>query len=168
MDGQSQPRDLVRSILIADYDAWEESIEIVREKYAGSDAALAVTFEDRGGRQRQGVLGLSQRLGGMWRPSGGFAGTARRPGERDVWISWGGWGQGQREHAVYGGWVADPTAVSVRATDEMTGRTLDDAVESGVVLFMYQGGFALRYGRLDLLDADGRVLRTGPLHRRPA
>lgn len=49
----------------------------------------------------------------------------------------------------------------------MTGRTLDEDVENGVVLSMYEGVFSLRYARLDLLDDEGRVLRTGPLHRRP-
>ena len=62
--------------------------------------------------------------------------------------------------------MADPTASSARATDEMTGRTLNDAVENGVVLFMYEGDFSLM-GRLQLLDTEGQVLATGPLHRRP-
>ena len=161
------PRDLVRAIVIADHSAVADSIQIVREQHAGNDAAFAVTFEDREGRQRQGVLGLSKHPEGMWRPSGGFMGTAHPPSERDVWITWGGWGGGSRKRAVYGGWVADPTASSARATDEMTGRTLDDAVENGVVLFMYEGNFSLHYGRLELLDAEGQLLRTGPLHRRP-
>ena len=63
--------------------------------------------------------------------------------------------------------MADPTAVAARATDEMTGRTLDDVVENGVVLFMYKGDFGLHYARLELVDAQAQVLRTGPLHRRP-
>jgi len=63
--------------------------------------------------------------------------------------------------------LADPTAVSARATDDMRGRTLEDVVENGVVLFMYTGEFGLHYARLELLDAEGRVLRTGPMHRRP-
>jgi len=166
MSVQPHPRDLVRVILKADYNAFENSIDIVREKHAGNDAAFAVTFEDRNGTQRQGVLGLSKRPDGAWRPSAGFMGSFHVPGERDVWISVGGWGGDSRDHAVYGGWVADPTATTARATDEMTGRTLDAAVENGVVLFMYEGGFGLHYGRLDLFDAEGRVLRTGPLHRR--
>ena len=160
------PRDLVRDIVTAGYNSFEDSIEIVREKHAGKDAAFAVTFEDQEGTQRQGVLGLSKRPEGMWRPSAGSMGTAHDPGERDVWITAGGWGGDSRDHAVYGGWVADPTAATARATDEMTGRALDDAVENGVVLFMYEGGFGLHYGRLDLFDAEGRVLRTGPLQRR--
>jgi hypothetical protein len=32
---------------------------------------------------------------------------------------------------------------------------------------MYAGDFGTRHARLDLLDADGRVLRSGPLNRRP-
>lgn len=167
MKVQANPRDLVRAIVIGDYGPFEDSIEIVREKHTGKDAAFAVTFEDRKGVQRQGVLGLRRHPGRMWRPSGAFMGSAHLTGARDVWMTWGGWGGGSQESAVYGGWVADPTAVSARATDDMRGRTLDDLVENGVVLFMYKGDFGLDYARLELLDAEGRVLRTGPMHRRP-
>lgn len=166
MKVEPHPRDIVRAIVIGDHSPFEASVEIVREKHAGKDAAFAVTFEDRKGRQRQGVLGLRKQPGGTWRPSGSFMGTAHLPGERDVWITRGGWGGDHRERAVYGGWVADPTAVAARATDEMTGRTLDDVVENGVVLFMYKGDFGLHYARLELVDAQAQVLRTGPLHRR--
>jgi hypothetical protein len=48
--------------------------------------------------------------------------------------------------------------VSARATDDLTGRTLDDVVDNGVVLFMYKGDFGLKYARLELLDAEARVL----------
>jgi hypothetical protein len=49
----------------------------------------------------------------------------------------------------------------------MTGGTMEEVVENGVALFMYAGDFGLRYARLELLDTDGRVLRSGPLNRRP-
>ena len=73
----------------------------------------------------------------------------------------GGWGHPGtgREHAVLGGWVADPTAVSARVT-EADGRTFSDDVENGVVLFFHTG---LSSARMDLLDSDGRVVRSGPL-----
>jgi len=168
MKVQANPRDVVRAVVIADHSQFEDSIEIVREKHAGKDAAFAVAFEDRNGVQRRGVFGLHKHPGGVWRRSGGgFMGSARITGDRDVWMTWGGWGGDSRERAVYGGWVADLTAVSARATDHMTGRTLHDVVENGVVLFMYKGEFGLDYARLELLDAEAQVLRTGPLHRRP-
>ena len=68
-------------------------------------------------------------------------GNARATGDRDVWMTWGGWGPAQgRERAVFGGWVSDAAAVSARVTD-MSGRTLHDEVESGVALFLYKGDF---------------------------
>jgi hypothetical protein len=167
MKVQANPHDHVRAVVIADYSPFEDSIEIVREKHAGKDAAFAVTFEDRKGVKRQGVFGLRKHPGGMWRQSGGFMGSPHLTGERDVWMTWGGWSGDSHERAVYGSWVADPTAVSARATDDITGRTLDDVVENGVVLFMYKGDFGVHYARLELLDAEARVLRTGRMHRRP-
>jgi hypothetical protein len=166
MNVQPNPRDIVRAMVIADYSPVATSIEIAREKQAGDEAAIAVAFEDGNGVQRRGVFGLRKEPDGRWRPSGGFMGSARLTGERDVWMEWGGWGGDSRKRTVLGGWVADPAAVSARATDDMTGRTLDDPVENGVVLFMYEGAFG-HYARLELLDADGQVVRAGPLNRRP-
>jgi hypothetical protein len=166
MNVQPSPHDIVRAIVTADYSPGATCIEIVKEKQAGDEAAIAVAFEDGKGVQRRGVVGLRKQPDGMWRPNGGFMGSARLTGERDVWMTWGGWGGDSRDRTVLGGWVADPTAVSARATDDMTGRTLDDPVENGVVLFMYEGEFGA-YSRLELLDAEGQLVRTGPLNRRP-
>lgn len=92
-------------------------------------------------------------------------GSERVTGDRDVWMAWGGWGPGDsQESAVAGGWVADPTAVSARLIDT-TGRTLSDEVENGVLLFMWKGNFDLHGARLDLLDADHRITRSGPMRR---
>ncbi|UUZ60901.1 hypothetical protein [Nocardioides sp. B-3] len=167
MKVQGNPRNAVRDVVIAEYSPVEDSFEIVREKHVGGDATFAVTFEDRKGAQRQGVFGLRVHRGGAWQRSGGFMGSAHLTGDRDVWQTWGGWGGGSGERAVFGGWVAIPTAVSARATDAMQGRILEDVVEDGVVLFMYKGEFGLDNARLELLDAEGRILRTGPMHRRP-
>jgi hypothetical protein len=126
---------------------------------------FAVAFEDNDRVQRRGVIGLCNHHGGTWRTSGGFMGSARVTGNRDLW-TWGGWGAGEsRERDVFGGWVADPSAVSARAIDAK-GRTLEDPVENGVALFMWKGEFNFRYARLELLDAEQPVLRTGPIHQR--
>jgi hypothetical protein len=61
---QADPSDLVRAIIIGDYSPVEDSIEIVREKHAGRDAAFAVTFDDSKGVQRHGVIGLRKPAGG--------------------------------------------------------------------------------------------------------
>ena len=48
----------------------------------------------------------------------------------------------------------------------MTGESIDDDDENDVALFMYSDTFGIHYASLELLDAEGRVLRSGP-HRRP-
>ncbi len=165
MKVKTAPQDLTRNMILADYRPIEESIRIVREKRAGKNAAFAVAFEDRDGVQRRGVLGLCRHHGGTWRPSGSFMDRARVTGDRDVWMNWGGWDNGESaERAVAGGWVADPAAISARLIDT-TGRTLSDDVANGVFLFMWKGAFDLLGARMDLLDADNRVTRSGPMRR---
>ena len=166
MKMKTDPCDLVRGVVMAEYRPAGDSIEIVREKSAGKDAAFAVAFEDRDGVQRRGVLGMCRHHSDTWRSSGAFMGSARVTGDRDVWMTWGGWGPADgRERAVAGGWVADPAAVSARLVDP-AGRALTDAVENGVFLFMWRGAFHVDDGRLELLDADGRVTRSGPMRRK--
>ena len=167
MQVQPHARDVVRAVVETDYSPLGDSIEIVGEKYAGDEAAIAVAFDDRNGWQRRGILGFRRAADETWRPSGAFMGSARPTGDLDVWMTWGGWGGDSREYTVLGGWVADPAAVAARATDAMTGRTLEEGVENGVAIFMYAGDFGTRYARLELLDAVGQVLRSGPLNRRP-
>lgn len=162
---RTDPRDLVRHLILVEHRPFEDSIRIVREKRAGKDAAFAVAFEDRDGVQRRGVLGFCRHHSDSWQPSGSFMGSVHVTGDRDVWMTWGGWGPGDsREREVAGGWVADPTAVSARLVDP-TGRTLSDEVENGVLLFMWKGALDLHLARLELLDGDGRVTRSGPMRR---
>lgn len=167
MKVQSNARDVIRAVLETNYRAVEDTIMIVSEKFAGDEAAIAVAFDDLDGVQRRGVLALRKDSGETWLASGGFMGSARPTAGRDVWMTWGGWGGDSRKMTVLGGWVADPAAVTARATDPMTGRTLEVMVESGVALFMYAGDFRTLNAWLELLDADGQVLRSGPLNRRP-
>lgn len=135
------------------------------EATAFAVAAVAIAFEDHDGIQRRGVLGLCGHHGDTWRPSGAFMGSVRVAGDRDVWMTWGGWGPGDsRERAVTGGWVADPGAASTRLVDPSR-RILSEEVENGVVLFMWKGDFDLHLARLELLDTGGRVTRSGPVRR---
>lgn len=166
MSVSPDPRDVVRALVNADYRPVGDSIVIVREKRAGNDLVVAVAFEDETGVQRRGLYGLRRYPDGAWRPSGRCMGSVRPTDERDVWMTWGGWGGDSRERSVLGGWVADASAVMARATDDVTGRTLDEPVEDGVVLFVYEGDFG-RYARMELLDSGGRAVRAGPLNRRP-
>jgi hypothetical protein len=163
----SDQREFVRAVIAADYRPFDDStIRIVREKQAGKDAAFAVAFEDRDGVQRRGLIGLCRHHKDTWRPSGGFMGSAHVTGDRDVWMTRGGWGSGDsHERSVTGGWAADPTAVAARLVDS-TGRTLTDTLENGVFLFMWRGDLNVNGARLELLDDDGHVTRSGPMRRR--
>jgi hypothetical protein len=161
MTVRTTPHDLVRAVVAEDHRPVAE-VRIVKERHGGKDAACAVAFEDRDGKLRRGIIGLCRHDGGVWRPSGACMGSARLTGARDVWMTWGGWGPAQaREHAAFGGWIADAAAVSARVTD-MSGRTLEDEVESGVVLFLHKGDFGLPDAHMELLDADDVVIRSGP------
>src|SRR3954468_20278595 len=161
MSVRSDPRDMVRALVIADYSGLETSIEIVSEKRAGNQAVIAVACEDRNGLRRCGLIGLRTQPDGRWRPTGGFMGSVHRTGERDVWMTWGGWSGDSHDRAVLGGWVADAAAVTALATDDLSGRTLEAAVETGVAVFMYDGDFEIHYARLELLDREGKLLRKG-------
>lgn len=165
MKAKTDLRDLVYNVVLSEYSPIAESIQIIRGKREGKDAAFAVAFENRDGAQRRGLVGLCRHHSKSWQPSGGFMGSTRVTGPRDVWMTWGGWGPAtSQERAVAGGWVADPAAVAARLVDT-TGRVLTDEVEQGVLLFMWKGDLDLRNAHLDLLDAEGRVLRSGPMRR---
>jgi len=45
------------------------------------------------------------------------------------------------------------------------GRVLEDVAENGVVIFIWKGDFDDSHARLELLDEDQRVIRTGPMRR---
>ena len=166
MKVQSDPRALARAAVLAEYRPASDAIEIVKEQHSGKDAVFAVAFEDRDGVPRRGLIGMCRHHSNRWQPSDAFMGSARLTEERDVWMTWGGWGPpASPERAVFGGWVADPAAASARAIDN-EGRILHDDVKDGVILFMHRGPFHLVQARLELLDAQGRVLRTGPMRRK--
>ncbi len=168
MKQKTAAHDVVHAVLAAEYHRFEGSVEIVHEKHSGKDAAFAVAFEERNGRQRRGLIGLCPHGDGMWQPSGSFMGAAHVTGSREVFMSCGGWGSGgdgSKERAVFGGWVADPSAVSARLVDSTRGDVLEETVVNGVVIFMQKGDLPLRYARVELLDSAQRVVRAGPALR---
>jgi hypothetical protein len=156
------PHPVIEMIVSVEFDPFEDSIRIVGERRLAEDAAFAVAFEDRGGVQRRGLIGLCGHEN-QWRRRGGCMGSARTTRDTDVWMTSGGWGvPGRTEAAVFGGWVADPDAAAARAVD-INGRVLDDQVHDGVAIFMYAEEFDLQHARLELRSADGELLRSGPM-----
>lgn len=157
---------VVHAVLRSDYDAAEASIEIVREEESAGDAVVAVAFRTRAGDHRRGFLSVSRDREGVWRPSGGWCGGLGTGESDGVFVTYGGWGSsGSRNHAVFGGWVADPSAFSARLIDPMTRRVLTDQVTNEVVIFMDPRELPLRYARIELLDQNQSVLRAAPAQR---
>jgi hypothetical protein len=166
MKTRTEPEGVVRAVVVTDHDAFGGSIAFVHAKHAGADAVYAVAFEQRSGRERRGFFGLRRDRDGAWQPSGAFLGSAHVTGAQEVFMTYGGWGPGTaKEHAVFGGWVADPDAVSARLADPVSGAAFSAEVVNGVVIFMSTDEVPLRYAGLELLDATGRVLRSGPARR---
>lgn len=92
MNPKTSAHDVVHAVLAAEYHPFEGSVEIVREKHSGKDAAFAVSFEERNGRQRRGLIGLCRHGDGMWQPSGAFMGDAHVTASQEVFMTYGGWG----------------------------------------------------------------------------
>ncbi len=158
-----EARDFARSKIIARHPWVERSLEVVREKRVGDDAVVALRFEDRSGRQRQALMGLRQMEGG-WRQLGSCESSPYAVNERDVWQTWGGWSSDNGRKEVAGGWVTAPSAVLIRVTDP-AGRVHEDAIEGGVAVLMWAGAFNVYEATVELLDADGQVIKAGTMRR---
>lgn len=157
-------RDYAMSTLIAEYQAVEHSIEVLRLKRDGDDAVVDARFENRSGRRVRAMVGLLE-VDGAWRDTGGFAGSDSPIGEADASWSTGGWSSSGR--SVRGFWVAHPSAVSLRLTDP-AGRVHEDNIEGGVALLMWDGDFDATRARVELLDTEGRVVKAGPVWPAPS
>ncbi len=163
---RTDPRQLVHALVLRRHQPAETSIQVVREKRAGSNAVFAIAFDDRAGEPQRALLGLSQDKDSTWHSTGGSSGSPRLARDADLWTTWGGWGppDSAGQAAVVAGWVADPDAVAARLTDT-AGYTLEDRIEHGVAVFLWTDQFNAREAHLELIDANGRVSRAGWLFR---
>lgn len=160
--------DAAREWAVDRDDLVPESFEVVREKLIGHDVVIAMTFRRRSKddvRRTCHGLAWSERDG--WRTAGGgwASSVVERP-PRGIWLTWGGWGPGSGDGLhVKSGWLADPRAVTLIATDAL-GRTIHDQIENGVAILTWQGDFAVENATAELHDADGAVLTREPLEPR--
>jgi hypothetical protein len=121
-----------------------------------------VTFAGPDGLPRFGLVGLDRRSDGLWRESGGFLSGADEAGPDEVFTVHGGWGNGRR--SVHGGWVADDHAATARLVNTVSGDVVaEDDVEGGVAILIVEGAVTRADLRVDLYDADDRLLRSGPV-----
>jgi hypothetical protein len=150
--------------LVADHRAKERSVDVVRVVRDGDDVVVAVRFEDASGRRRQAMLGFLETSSG-WRGTGGFARPAPSTDEDAAWYS-GGWTRSGGQREACGFWVADPAAATLRLTDPV-GRQHRATIERGTAVLLWDGDFNVTRARVELLGADGEVLRTGPVSPAP-
>lgn len=164
--------------LVEDSDAIPDTIQVVREKRQGDEAVVAATFRRSSGRLVRGFAGVRRHDDFGWHPGGGWSSGSRDVPADGIWASSGGWGStghtghpGADEDAplteapargVSGGWVIDPTARSLRVTDPK-GRIEQDTIEAGVAILIWEGDFDVWHATAELLDEDGRTIRTGPM-----
>jgi hypothetical protein len=165
MEQRTVPQQLVRDLVARRHRAAEGTIRVRRERIAGINAVLAVTFDDDSGDPRGALIGLAQDGDGVWHSTGGSSGRRQDAAGADLWTLWGGWGPADPAGtaAVVGGWVADPNAVTARLTDP-AGRTVQDRIENQVAILFWTDEFNVRDSYLELLAADGQVSRSGPLY----
>lgn len=145
------------STLVAEYDAVEQSIEVVCEKRFDDDVVVAAHFQDQAGRQRRAMVGLRWQ-GGVWHAIGGFSGS--RVPTVSAYTAWssGGWSSSRIDNTeVRGFWVREPSARAVRATD-IRGRTREDEIRSSVAILMSASDFDIQGATVALVGRDGNVI----------
>ena len=150
--------------LVSEWHAVEASVDIVRVARDGDDAVIAARFDNSAGRARRVMFGLRE-ADGEWHRTGGFGGPAPAPGDTEVCWDPGRWSSNRRP--IRGFWVAHPGAVALRLT-EPAGRSIEGTVENGVAVLIGDGDFPERWAQVELLDADGTILTTGPVWPAPA
>ena len=157
--------DYARSTLIAEYQAVENSIEIVKLRQRGDHTVVAARFTNGAGRQARAMLGMRE-FDGRWHGTGGFGGGDNSADEANVSWSSGGWSHGPR--IVRGFWVEHASAVALRLTDTAAGRVHEDNIERGVAILMWDGDFDQAHARVELTDTQGDVVKTGPVWPAPS
>lgn len=110
------------------------------------------------------MLGLRE-VDGRWHGTGGFGSADTSADEATVSWSTGGWSHGAR--IVRGFWVGHANAVALRLTDP-AGRVHEDGIERGVAILMWDGDFDQAHARVELTDAQGDVIKTGPVWPAPS
>jgi hypothetical protein len=157
------PREMAIHVLVQDSDAIRDTIEVVREKRQGEAAVVAATFRRSSGRLVHGFVGLRRFDEPGWRPAGGGWSSGQRDVPPDaIWTSSGGWGSVTPERGVSGGWVNEPEARVIRATDPH-GRVEQDTIEANVGILIWEGRFDVTRATAELYGEDGRMIRSGPM-----
>lgn len=161
---RQDPHELMRDVVERRFRPLEGAIRVDRERFTGKNAAFAVAFDDQAGDAQRVLLGLFQKGDGLWYSTGASSGPPQVARDTDVWTMSGGWGPPDADGraAVFGGWVADVNAVTARLIDP-AGLTVEDRIEEGVAIFMWHEDVNAREARVELLDQEGRIIRSALL-----
>lgn len=161
---RQDPREVSLELVVRRYQPAWNTIRVDRELIVGDDAVFAIAYDDLAARPQRALLGLRRDRQGDWRSIGGSSGSPKPAQEGEVWTMWGGWGSGVEELSsragTIAGWVADPDAIVARLTGG-SGVTLNDTIVGGVAVFLWTGEFQERDARVELLDAEDQVIRSG-------
>jgi hypothetical protein len=112
------------------------------------------------------MIGLRRSDDWGWRAAGGGWSSGPRDVPTDaIWSSSGFWASSTPPRGVIGGWVNEPAATRIKVTDP-SGRTEEDAIEAGVAILTWEGNFDVSRATAELLDEDGRLIRSGPMRPR--
>jgi hypothetical protein len=151
------------ALVVADFEASTDNIEVARVMYQDGYAAVALRFEDTSARRCRAITVLEE-TGAGWTGTG--AGSCWRGSASDVW-----WhptdneALGAGDARLVGIWIDFPRAVTARIVEEEhPART--DTIEGGVSLLHFDS----RPGpsaTLELATADGGLLLRGPLWHPP-
>lgn len=143
----------------------QDTVRFVKKRDAPPRQLWWVTYEADGGWRGIGhwrwTVMATQEEPGRWSAHGVAGGGGAKgdlPAKGHPWADLGGtWG---RDGFRVGGTVEDAgkSLARVRLTD-VEGRTFDDKVDHGIVLFLSDEPVAMPM-RVDLYDADGRVVGT--------
>ena len=137
------------------HEAKPDSLRIRRQKIQGTDALLAVEYQDQNGHWLSYVYGLSKKDDATWTVIGGAGGSLDgQPPWPEPFANLGGWGN--REFLCAGGRVQGATVSRVRLV-AADGQALEDEVVEGYALLMGDLPFNEEY-TLELLDGTGHVL----------
>jgi hypothetical protein len=156
-------REMAIHALVQEDDAIRDTIDVVREKRQGDEAVVAATFRRSSGRLVSGFVGLRRFHDRGWHTAGGgWSGGSRDVPADAIWTLSGGWGSVTKGRGVWGGWVNEPTARVIRATDP-NGRVEEDTIEAGVAILIWEGDFDVSRATAELLNEDRRAIRSGPM-----
>src|SRR2546425_12285218 len=138
-------------------DADPDRFSFVKERSVRGQQLHFVRFTTRTGERRRFVVGVVRQSDGQWQVRGCAGGGGGDPPRDHPWINFGAWGWPRSFNgggSVIGTESERAALARLRFAD---GTTLEDSVDTGVVLFMTEASVRLP-ATVEILDGTGSVL----------